>query len=136
MQNDILAQFRRTPSAGNGGTLPPREADEYAAFGTKDKLTRLRIRTASGLTHSPGYNLLTNIVYDGPEGTHFILVYTTLTVLVQGRNLHKMVFAIENAMADFIQEFNSGRWQKPTDADSAFIETIEVKVRDGDAPSE
>src|SRR5580693_3235172 len=136
MQNDILSQFRRTPTAGGGGTVPPKEADEYTAFGTKDKVLRLRIRTASGLTHSPGYNLLTNIVYDGPEGTHFIMVFTTLTVLVQGRNLHKMVFAIENSMCDFIQEFNPGRWQKPAEASSAFIDSIEVKVREGDVQGE
>ena len=135
MPDDILSQFRRTPPTGAGSYMSPvGGSDEYTAFGTKDKVMRLRIRTKSGLTHSPGYNLLTDIVYDGPQGTHFILVYTVLTVLVQGKNLHKMVFAIENSMADYIQEYHPERWQKPTDATAAFIESVEVKVREGDTP--
>jgi len=56
-------------------------------------------------------------------------------VLVQGKNLHKMIFAIENNMADFIQEFHPGRWKKPADENAAFIEAIEVKIRESDVPA-
>ena len=110
--------------------LPPKEPDEYLAFGTKDKVRRLRIRSGATMTHSPGYNLLLDVVSDGQEGTHFILVYSILMVMVQGKNLQKMVFAIENGMADFIQAFDAKRWQKPTDANAAFIESIEIKAID------
>jgi hypothetical protein len=128
MADDILAQFRRTPAAPSVGATPPKDTDEYVAFGTKDKVNRLRIRNAGELTNAPGYNVLVNVVYDGRQGTHFMLVYTVLMVLVRGRNLQKMVFAIENGMADYIQEFDAGRWQKPADANAPFIESIEVKV--------
>jgi hypothetical protein len=131
---DPLAQFRKVPIASKGGTVPPIEADEYVAFGTKDKVRRLRIRSAASLTHSPGYNLLLDVVYDGQHGTHCILVYTVLLVMVQGRNLQKMVFAIENGMADYIQEFDPDRWQKPKDAEAAVIDSIEIKLTEGGSP--
>ena len=111
--------------------MPPKEPDEYLAFGTKDKVRRLRIRSGATMTHSPGYNLLLDVVSDGQEGTHFILVYSILMVMVQGKNLQKMVFAIENGMADFIQAFDAKRWQKPTDANAAVIDSIEIKITEG-----
>jgi hypothetical protein len=105
------------------------------AFGTKDKVHRLRIRSASSLTHSPGYNLLLDVVYDGDYGTNFVLVYTVLMVRVEGKNLQKLVFAIENGMADFIQEFDAERWAKPADAKAPLIESIEVKVTESNSPA-
>jgi hypothetical protein len=131
---DPLAQFRKVPTDTKGGVVPPVEVDEYVAFGTKDKVRRLRIRSATPLVHSPGYNLLLDVVSDGQSGTNCILVYTILLVMVQGKNLQKMVFAIENGMADYIQEFDPGRWQKPKDAEAAFIDTIEIKVTEGGSP--
>lgn len=131
---DPLAQFRKVPVSSKGGVVPPVEVDEYVAFGTKDKVRRLRIRSASALTHSPGYNLLLDVVSDGHHGTNCILVYTVLLVMVQGKNLQKMVFAIENGMADYIQEFDPDRWQKPKDAEAAFIDSIEIKVTEGGSP--
>jgi hypothetical protein len=130
MADDLLAQYRRTPPAPKGGVLPPKEIDEYAAFGSRDKVHRLRICNASPLINSPGYNLLVNVTSDGRLGTHFILAYTVMLVEVKGRNLQKLIFAIENHMADFIQEFDPERWQKPAAADTPFIESIQVVMKD------
>jgi hypothetical protein len=128
MAHDPLSQFRKTPTASNGGMVPPTEADEYAAFGTKDRVRRLRIRSTTAPVNAPGYNILLNVVSDGQDGTNFILVYSVLLVLVRGKNLQKMVFAIENEMADYIQEFDPDKWQKPTDATAPLIESIEIKA--------
>jgi hypothetical protein len=73
-------------------------------------------------------NTALDVVSDGRFGTNFVLVYTVLLVLVKGRNLQKLIFALENGMADFIQEFDSERWQKPMGTDAPFIESIEIKV--------
>src|SRR5277367_1719000 len=127
MQHDPLAQWRKTPRAPTS-TLPP-EPEKYAAFATKDKVFRLRIRGADDSIYAPGYNILLNLLYD-KQGTHFILTYSVMMVLVRGKNLQKVVFAIENGMADFIQEFDFKRWPEPTDATAPFIESIEVKVID------
>lgn len=129
--NDPLAQFRKSPAAPAGAIISPKEADEYVAFGTKDKVNRLRIHSALAPTHAPSYNILLNVISDVQYGTNFVLIYTMMMVLVRGKNLQKMVFALENGMADFIQEFDPDRWQKPTDAGAAIIESIEVKVTEG-----
>src|SRR5580698_5584479 len=115
MPDDPLAQYRRT-SPNPVGRVVPTDTDEYTAFGTKDKVHRLRIRSLTAPVNSPGYNILLNVVYDGEQGTHFMLVYTVLMVLVRGQNLQKLVFAIENGHADYIQQFDPARWQKPTEA--------------------
>ena len=130
---DPLAQYRKTPPVPKASIMQRNESDEYAAFGTRDKVQRLRICGAAALVHSPGYNVLLDVVSDGRNGTYFILVYTALLVRIKGANLQKMIFAIENAHADFIQEFDPERWKKPTDATAPFIESIEIKVTTGGA---
>jgi len=129
--DDPLAQYRKAPIHPAGVINPPADTGEYVAFGTKDKVHRLRIRSAMAPVHSPGYNILLDVVYDGEYGTNFVLLYTVLMVLVRGKNLQKMVFAIENGMAEFIQEFDPDKWQKPTDATAAIIDSIEIKVIEG-----
>jgi hypothetical protein len=128
MQHDPLAQFRRKPLPP-GYEPPPNEPEKYLAFETKDKVFRLRIRGADDSIYAPGYNILLNVLYD-KQGTHFILTYSVLMVLVRGKNLQRVIFAIENGMADYIQEFDFKRWPEPTDATAPFIESIEVKVID------
>ena len=129
MPDDPLAQYRRTPSKPVGRVVPT-DGNEYVAYGTKDKVHRLRIRSLAAPVNSPGYNILLNVVYDGEQGTHFMLVYTVLMVLVRGKNLQKLVFAIENGHADFIQQFDPAKWQKPVEADATIIDSIEVKITD------
>ena len=130
MAHDPLAPYRKTPVQSSGGTVPPTGVEEYEAFGTKDKVRRLRIRSLAAPVNAPGYNILLNIIYDGQQCTHFILVYSVLVVRVQGRNLQKLVYAIENEMADYIQEFDPDRWEKPKDETAPFIESIEVVVQE------
>jgi hypothetical protein len=91
---------------------------------------RLKIRRANDPTRSPGYAYLLDVVYDGPYGTNFVLVYTFLMVLVKGRNLQHLITALEMGTADYIQEFDVDRWQKPKDEKAPFIESIEVVVQE------
>lgn len=132
--NDPLAPFRKkTPPSptSDGGAKNPTE--EYAAFGAKDRVTRLRIRRAMAPTRSPGYTYLLDVVYDGAYGTNFVLVYTFLMVLVRGRNLQPVIAALETGMADFIQEFDGDRWQKPAESAAPLIDSIEVVVQESNA---
>lgn len=130
MADDPLAAYRRTPLPATPETEAP---EVYAAFGTKDRVPRLRIRSSAAPIHAPGYNILLDVVYDA-EGTNFMLVYTMLLVLVRGRNLQKAVYAIENGMADFIQAYDANRWAQPADTGAAFIESIEVRIKDEPPP--
>ena len=136
MSEDLLAKYRRTPPSPPLGGALPTDGDEYVAFGVRDRTHRLRIRSLSSPINAPGYNILLNVVYDD-RGTNFMLVYTVLMVLVQGKNLQKLIFAIENGHADYIQQFDPAKWQKPTAADAAVIESIEVKaISSGDVETE
>ncbi len=93
MADDLLAQYRRTPPQSPVGRVAPTDSDEYAAFGVRSGgAHRLRIRSLSAPVNAPGYNILLNVVYDGAQGTNFMLVYTVLMVLVQGKNLQKIDF--------------------------------------------
>ena len=125
--NDPLAAFRRKPLERQASET--NETAAYLAFAGKDRVERLRIRRANGPTRSPGYNTLLDVVYDGDFGTNFVLVYTFMMVLVRGRNLQGLVLALETSTADFIQEYDSDRWAKPTDETAAFIESIQVVVK-------
>lgn len=131
MEHDPLAQYRKTPPAPKG-SLPQRDdEDGYVAFGTKDKVRRLRVCRPT-IVFSPAYNLLLNVISDGKFGTSCILVFSVMMVMVKGKNLQKLVYAIENAHADFIQEFDPAQWQKPSTADAVVIESIEVSIKDAD----
>ena len=128
---DPLAQFRKQPPGAAAETTAARDADEYAAFEAKDRVDRLKIRRANDPTRSPGYAYLLDVVYDGSYGTNFVLVYTFLMVLVRGRNLQPVIMALEMGTAEFIQEFDADRWQKPKDEKAPFIESIKVVLQEG-----
>ncbi|MGA2871204.1 MAG: hypothetical protein ABSF34_18835, partial [Verrucomicrobiota bacterium] len=64
------------------------------------------------------------------EATALLTLVSGGAAKLEGANLHKMIFAIENGMADFIQEFDPERWQKPTAADAPLIDSIEVRITD------
>jgi hypothetical protein len=127
MADDLLAQYRKT-STNPVGKAVPTGTNEYVAFGVRDKVHRLRIRSLTAPVNSPGYNILLNVVYDGEQGTNFMLVYTVLMVLVRGKNLQKLIFAIENGNADYIQQFDPAKWQKPAETDAVIIDSIEVRT--------
>ena len=131
---DPLAQYRKKPVGPSEQTPPPTSGDEYLAFEAKDRVERLRIRRANAPTRTPGYNYLLDVVYDGPFGTNFVLVYTFMMVCVRGHNLQPIIASLELGTTDFIQEFDPARWQKPKDEKAPFISSIEVLVQENGPP--
>jgi hypothetical protein len=128
MGDDLLAQFRRTSPPPGSGAKPPSGPEEYVAFTAKDKAQYLDIRLIRPPHHSPRNNLLLNVAHDGAFGTNFLLTYTIMSVLVRGRNLQEVVFAIQNHMAICIQEFDPDRWGQPKNAKAPFIENIDIQM--------
>lgn len=126
---DPLAQFRKKPAGMAVDTTPPKDTDAYVAFDAKDKALCLTIFGANDPARSPQYPFLLDVVYDSSHFTNFVLVYTYLMVLVRGRNLEPVITALKMKTADFIQEFDSQRWEKPKDAKAPLIESIEVVVQ-------
>ena len=132
---DPLSPFRKTAAASPGAPAGGgRASDEYAAFGAKDRVSRLRIRSVMAPTHSPGYLYLRDVAYNGEFGTNFALDFTFMMVLVRGRNLQPVVSALESGMADFIQEFDAKKWAKPTDPATPVIDSIEI-IQEAAPPS-
>jgi hypothetical protein len=126
MVNDPLAQFRRKPLGASVQPTPPKAGGEYLAFDTKDNVYRLKVRCANASTHSLCYPYLLNVIYDGLHGTNFVLIYTFIAVLVKGRNLQGVITALEMSTADFLQEYDPKRWEKPKDEKAPFIESMEI----------
>jgi hypothetical protein len=134
--NDPLAKFRNNTAGVPPGLFPaPADNDDYVAFGAKDRVERLKIKRAKYPTHAPGYAYLLDIIYDGNDGTDFVLVYTILGVKVTGRNLQPVIMALLAGTADYIQEFDRAKWPKPSDAKAPVIESIEIVVQDNAQPA-
>jgi hypothetical protein len=131
--NDPLAQYRRQPPGSMATeTPPPKSPDEYLAFDAKDKVERLSIRYGKADSRTPSYGYLLDIAHDGRFGTKFVLYYSFMMVVeVEGKNLLPVIMAIQMGTADFIQEYDPDRWQKPKDSKAPFIESIKVVVEQG-----
>jgi hypothetical protein len=126
--NDPLAKYRNKAALAPGLFAPPDEPVEYAAFATKDRVERLKIKLANESTRAPGYNNLLEVVYDGPYGKTFTLNFNFLIVMVEGKNLQPIIMALLAGTADFIQEFDPRIWEKPADSKKPIIEFIKVIV--------
>ena len=130
--SDPLAQYRKKPVGTVAEPPPPKGPEEYVAFDAKDKVDRLSIRQANQQSRTPAYCYLLDITHDGPYGTNFVLYYSfMMMVLVEGRNLHSVIMAIQMGTADFIQEYDPDRWPTPKDGKAPFIESIKVIVEQG-----
>ena len=128
--NDPLANFRHKAASAAGSFATPDGPDEYAAFATKDRVERLKIKCANQPTRAPGYDNLLEIVYDGRIGTNFVLSFSWLMVLVRGKNLQPVIMALLASTADYIQEFDLEIWERPSDSKKPIIESIEVVVHE------
>ena len=116
-QRNPLDQFRREPQqqqqpqtgTGAGAGLKP-----YAAFKAVDrKQERLDIRRLLGDSATPRYALLSDIRYKRDNPDRFVLVFTTYTATVSGKNLHEVRQAIAEGRCDFIQDFHPKEYMQP-----------------------
>lgn len=126
---DPLSSFRRPSHAVSAPPTLNAQGEEYAAFATKDRTARLRVRCAFEPSHALAYHCLLDVVYDDTTWTNFSLVFTFGVVLVRGEHLAPVVSAIEMGSADFIQEFDSARWRRPDARNATIITTIQVRMQ-------
>ena len=71
------------------------------------------------------------IACDDDYGKSVVIIFTLLVVFIEGKNLQSVITAIENEMAESIQEFDSARWEMPNDPSAPVIESIQVVVQPG-----
>ena len=128
--SDPLAKYRTKAASAPVSFASPDGPEIYSAFATKDRVERLKIKSANQPTRAPGYNNLLEVIYDGSIGTNFVLSFSWLMVLVRGKNLQPVIMALLASTADYIQEFDPDVWEKPTDAKKPIIESIVVVVHE------
>lgn len=135
--DDPLARFQREQLAhaiSNKEEQSIREGiQNYQAFALIDKtekITRLQIRCAKGLTHSSSYSCLLDVCYDGFHGTELILVFSFMQVKIKGKNLQALITAIEKHECAYIQNYDT-QFFNPPKANDAVIESIEVMTGAG-----
>jgi hypothetical protein len=127
---DPLETFRRRPvaptptkTAASSGVREP-----YQAFGTKDKLGRLDIRTNDGLCHAPAYNYLLDVSYDRRSYTSILLVFSFMLVRIRGQNLKPLIDAIKLHTCEFIAEFDPKEFDRPADPDATVVEGVTIQT--------
>ena len=125
---DIIDQHRKKPL--NSSTKPPKGPKEYVAFDAKDKVLCLTLLRQKDPARSPQYAYKMDVVYDDAQFTNFVIVYTYMLVLVRGFNLEPVIAALKMNTADFIQEFDPLKWEKPKDPTAPFIKSIEVVLNE------
>jgi hypothetical protein len=133
MADDPLKIFKDRltpkPSVANLSANAP----AYEAFGTKDKVKRLKIRTR-GVGHSVSYNYLHDIAWDLDNFTQIVLTVSGMTVTIDGTALGPIVDALSLETCDFLQEFLPEQFGQPVDRHAPVITRIDVEVIRAQAP--
>lgn len=128
-KTDPLAAFRRKASdLENAVRVRPKEPEEYIAFGGKDRVERLEIRRVMAPFRAPRYLLLDDISFDGFFGTNFVLVFSSMIVLVEGKNLQSLIAALKIGTVEFIQDYHPQMWDKPAE-DATVINSIKIVMK-------
>ena len=143
MAKDPLEQFRKTPIPSRkteidakASNLPAEEVETesegYQACGGKGRSEGLQIRRKGKPQRSPRLAYLLDVVSDGEYGTMIELIFTFLSVRIEGRNLQTVIQLLENGSAGFIQQFDPKRWDQPAD-DVPVITTIKLTMQEDSA---
>ena len=77
------------------------------------------------------YAGLQRIVTEADLGTRVALIWPFAVVIVYGRNLQALDYALANESLDFVRAFDPERYDPSTDPNAPFIEKIEILVHDG-----
>jgi len=70
------------------------------------------------------------------DGRDIRIDFSDITVIVTGRNLIPIAFAIGAHSCSRIEAFDSAKRVKPTDPSQSFIETIAYYTRDDEAKAD
>lgn len=125
---DLLAQFERKRPEARVSQAPEPAPGEYLAFKAVDRPQhRLRVRLVRQPWERLTYAYLLRMVED-EAGTDLALIFSFAVVIIRGRNLRLLADAIDGELCEWMQEFDAAKWNKPTDAGAAFIESIEIHV--------
>lgn len=126
------------PASDDELTLPPEYRDQegrriYQAFrASPRKCDRLEIRLASGIWQYPRYFDLRDISADARQWARIVLHFSMYDVLIDGRNLHPLLYALKHSRCDYIQEFYAPAFSPDRlddEPNPAFIATIAINFK-------
>jgi hypothetical protein len=115
------------PEQKDGDGPDYRDPRQYQAVETAPKSARLMILCRDGPSHVPAYHLLADLVFDARFAGTFVLMFSTLAVTVQGRNLAPVIHAIARQRAVTITEYDPQAHDAPSD-DVPVITGIDVQM--------
>jgi hypothetical protein len=122
-QKVVEVQFNKRLITQQNAVLEEDNSD-YLAFKAVDrKQRRLLIKTVGTPSEWVTYQYLLRIVID-PTATQIVLIFSFMGITITGRNLWLMADAIAEDRCDYIQQFDPQKWEKPTDAAAAYVESI------------
>lgn len=101
----------------------------FAVMEKMDKSNHLQIRRTTGLSHSPTYEHLLDICYDGIYATEIVLIYSFMQVTIKGKNLQSLITMIEKHECLYIQDYNEHFFSLPK-PEEAIIEFIEIETKE------
>jgi hypothetical protein len=76
------------------------------------------------------YASLQRIVTEADHGTRVALLWPFAVVIIYGRNLQALDYAIANESLDVVRAFDLERYDPPADQAGPFISEIEIHVHD------
>ena len=104
---------------------------DYDAFKAVDRRqVSLFLRPARNAYHWVKYATLLRIESSVPAGTSLLLLFTSLAVSIEGRNLNDVAAAIAKERCIFIEQFDPAQHIKPDDPLAPLIEHITVYAPD------
>lgn len=114
-----------------GKTAKPVDPRAYEAFHPLDR-RQLRVRFCP--RDQPWewlpYASLQRIVTEADHGTRVALIWPYAVVIVYGRNLQALDYAIANESLDFVRAFDPERYDQPAKTNAPVVEKIEIHVHD------
>jgi hypothetical protein len=102
----------------------------YEAFRVSPRREEhLEIRPAMAVWGAPRFFDLEDIIPDQRRGTEIVLMFPKYAVLIGGRNLQRLFYALKQHRCAFMEQYHPDKFAPVEDGNAAFIETIELKTR-------
>jgi len=111
---------------------PKTGREVYEAFRVSlRKRDRLELRFTMQAWLFPRYFDLRDMSANGYHGTEIVLIFPVYDILIAGRNLQSVLYALKESRAVFIQDYHPEAFAPIDDESVPFIESMTVRVKTG-----
>jgi hypothetical protein len=124
----ILDKTRDDTTAKGDATDSPELESDYKGFNTKDHTPTFRLKTEKGENRAPAWRWYVDSVIYSQFTDQLIVIFTTCTVEISGKNLMPLYKAIQDQRASHAYAFDKNV-HEPVSATALKIDTIKVIVQ-------